>query len=111
MSKRQAGKGDDPRNLGPRFRENYPEIDWHRGNQQAPDRVTSTKKTFVYGQKDPSRVEHKLFVSMGTNYDDMQPCPNPGCNNGGVDSGGVTPWGAGITLPCPDCGGTGAVPK
>ncbi len=24
------GKGDAPRNMGPKFRENYEEIDWHR---------------------------------------------------------------------------------
>lgn len=30
MSKRQNGKGDDPRNLGPKFRQNYLEIDWRK---------------------------------------------------------------------------------
>ena len=24
----QAGKGDDPRNIGPAFREHFPEVDW-----------------------------------------------------------------------------------
>lgn len=30
MNKSDAGKGDDPRNLGPKFRENYDSIDWRK---------------------------------------------------------------------------------
>jgi len=30
MSTNQAGKGDAPRNVGKKFRDNYDDINWHR---------------------------------------------------------------------------------
>lgn len=32
-------------------------------------------------------------------------CGYPGCENGLFDTGGVTPWGAGISIACPQCEG------
>ncbi|MHC4332510.1 MAG: hypothetical protein ACYSUV_02020 [Planctomycetota bacterium] len=96
MSKRQAGKGSDPRNVGPKFKKNYQEIDWHRDTQQAPDKETSTKKTYVYGSK-----KQGTFADLELTLAKLS----------AVDSGGTTPWGEWITLPCPACGGTGFVPK
>jgi hypothetical protein len=113
MSKRQAGKGSDPRNVGPKFKKNYQEIDWHRDTQQAPDKETSTKKTYVYGSKKQGTFAdlELTLAKLSADRSNMQPCPNPNCDKGVVDSGGTTPWGEWITLPCPACGGTGFVPK
>lgn len=55
----------------------------------------------------------------GAVYESEYPCACPvcarnqcgRCENGLVDSGGVTPWGAAIDVVCPDCNGTGALPK
>jgi len=86
-------KGDDPRNIGPKFQENFHHVDWHRdddASQPTPHNRTSTKSIYRYGPSpDPGIRRSK--------------CHNPNCENGGVDSGGMTPWGSGIMLPCPEC--------
>lgn len=38
-------------------------------------------------------------------------CPNPGCENGIVDTGGMTPWGAGISIKCTCCDGSGTITR
>jgi hypothetical protein len=103
------GKGDKPRNVGPKFRQNFSEIDWHRDNNTAAntplEERTPTKRVYRYGPSaDHTGGPWKLFVPIPPAL-----CPNLGCVNGGVDTGGVTPWGSGIIDKCPDCNGTGHV--
>lgn len=60
-----------------------------------------------------------ITCTCGAVYESDYPCACPACGlnrcgaceNGLVDSGGVTPWGSSIDVSCPDCKGTGVLPR
>lgn len=96
MKKKEAGKGSwPPRNVGKKFQQNFPEIDWQRRvhAHKALDKKTSTARIYTYKSS-----KSTLLL-----------CPSPYCENGGVDSGGFTPAGSPIMVACGVCKGTGKI--
>jgi hypothetical protein len=53
------GKGDTPRNVGPKFQANFPSIDWHGWDDTVVDtplhRHTSTRRVYLYGKSSDHR--------------------------------------------------------
>jgi hypothetical protein len=62
-----AGKGDDPRNVGPKFREHFDQIDWSDIDHRADRHVSSTgtKTRITYGKRVQSQeLDFKDFVGV-----------------------------------------------
>ena len=53
------GKGDTPRNVGPKFQANFPDIDWHNhdaGKDYVDYMRTSTRRVYLYGKSSDHRL-------------------------------------------------------